>query len=113
MNVSLPLLASRRFPSRALVAFALLLACAPPEVARAQGVFGPTAPTVSPADAVALARCCGGDGGIPIALALQAKVRGARSGRANAPPPPPTPPPSPHPPRSRAPSCSPSAPWAG
>jgi hypothetical protein len=55
MNVSLPLLASRRFLSRALVAFALLLACAPTEVARAQGVFGPTAPTVSPADAVALA----------------------------------------------------------
>lgn len=72
MNVSLPLLASRRFLSRALVAFALLLACAPPEVARAQGVCGPTAPTVSPADAVALARCCGGGGGIPIALALQA-----------------------------------------
>jgi len=72
MNVSLPLRASRRFRSRALVAFALLLACAPPEVARAQGVFGPTAPTVSPADAVSLARCCGGDGGIPIALALQA-----------------------------------------
>jgi hypothetical protein len=72
MNVSLPLLASRRFLSRALVAFALLLACAPPEAARAQGVCGPTAPTVSPADAVALARCCGGDGGIPIALALQA-----------------------------------------
>lgn len=72
MNVSLPLLASRRFLSRALVAFALLLACAPPEVARAQGVCGPMAPTVSPADAVALARCCGGGGGIPIALALQA-----------------------------------------
>lgn len=57
---------------RALVAFALLLACAPPEVARAQGVCGPAAPTVSPADAVALARCCGGEAGVPIALALQA-----------------------------------------
>ena len=40
--------------------------------ARAQGCFGPPVPTVSPTDAVALARACGGgDGAIAVALALQ------------------------------------------
>ncbi|MBM4098702.1 MAG: hypothetical protein FJ260_01925 [Planctomycetes bacterium] len=60
---------------RTIVLAAGISACAIGAVARparAQGCFGPPVPTVSPADAVALARACGGgDGGIAVALALQ------------------------------------------
>jgi hypothetical protein len=50
--------------------------------ARAQGCLGPPVPTVSPADAVELARACGGgDGGIAVALALQSDRFAAWSAR--------------------------------
>lgn len=52
-----------------------IAACAAGALARpapAQGCLGAPVPTVSPSDAVALARACdGGDGGIAVALALQ------------------------------------------
>lgn len=70
---------------RTIVLAAGISACAVGALARparAQGCFGPPVPTVSPTDAVALARACGGgDGGIAVALALQSDRVAEWSGR--------------------------------